>query len=98
MIAIIWTFAAARGSEARFRAVYGPDGDWAQLFARAPGFVRTELLAEADGRYATIDYWADAASFEAFRQAFAEDYARLDTACEALTAAETRVGLFEVVA
>jgi heme-degrading monooxygenase HmoA len=98
MIAIIWTYAPTAGAEARFRAAYGPDGDWAQLFRRAPGFVRTELLAEADGRYATLDYWVDAASFAAFMAAFVEDYAKLDAACEALTAEETRVGLFEVVA
>jgi heme-degrading monooxygenase HmoA len=70
---------------------------WAKLFRQAPGFVRTELLREGEGAYATLDYWSDLASFEAFKAAFGEDYARLDAECETLTEAEERLGLFEVV-
>jgi heme-degrading monooxygenase HmoA len=66
------------------------------LFSQAPGFVRTELLREGEGSYATLDYWSDLVSFAAFRRAFGEDYARLDAECETLTEAEERLGLFEV--
>lgn len=97
MIAIIWTYTTAPDAEDRFRAAYGPEGDWAQLFRKAPGYVRTELLASEDGGYATVDYWRDAASFEAFKTAFADEYARLDAICDALTAEERRVGLYEVI-
>ena len=56
MIAIVWRYAAAPGAEARFAEIYGPEGDWARLFRRAPGYVRTELLRDAEGGFATIDY------------------------------------------
>ncbi|MFC3070893.1 antibiotic biosynthesis monooxygenase family protein [Phenylobacterium soli] len=97
MIAILWRYAAAPGAEARFAEVYGPKGDWARLFGRAPGYVRTELLRGADGGFATLDYWDGPESFEAFKAAFGEAYAELDARCEALTEREEKVGVFEVV-
>ena len=98
MIAIVWRYAAAPGAEARFAEIYGPEGDWARLFRRAPGYVRTELLRDAEGGFATIDYWDEAASFDRFKAAFGEAYAELDTRCEALTEREEKVGVFDVVA
>lgn len=97
MIAIFWRYAAAPGAEARFAEIYGPDGDWARLFGKARGYVRTELLRDEAGGFATLDYWDALASFEAFKAAFGAEYAALDAQCEALTTAEERVGVFEVV-
>ena len=97
MIAILWRYRAAPGAEARFRAAYGPDGDWARLFRQAPGYVRTELLESGDGAFATLDYWTSEAAFEAFQAAFGEAYGALDAECEALTREEERLGLFSVV-
>ncbi len=96
MIAILWTYRVEQGWAPLFEAIYGPDGDWAQLFRQAEGYCGTELLRQAEGRYATIDRWESAAHFEDFRQRFAEDYARLDARCEALTEVEDFVGMFEV--
>lgn len=98
MIAILWRYAVRPGAEARFAAMYGPEGDWARLFRMAAGFVRTELLREAGGGFATLDYWDEAASFERFKAAFADAYAELDARCEPLTEAEEKLGVFEVVA
>lgn len=97
MIAILWRYAAAPGAEGRFVEAYGPRGDWARLFGQAPGYVRTELLRETDGGFATLDYWDELASFERFKTAFGEAYAELDARCEALTEREEMVGVFEVV-
>ena len=47
-------------------APYAPDGDWARLFATAPGFMGVELLGE-EARYATIDRWVSQGAFDAFK-------------------------------
>jgi heme-degrading monooxygenase HmoA len=98
VIAILWRYRVPAAAEKAFEAAYGPAGAWAKLFGQAAGFMRTELLREGEGVYATLDYWSDLASFEAFKRAFGEDYARLDAECETLIEAEERLGLFEVVA
>ena len=98
MIAIVWRYVAAGGAEERFASAYGPDGDWARLFRRAAGYMRTELLRDEAGGFATLDYWDGLASFEAFQREFGVEYAALDAECEALTAREELVGLFEVLA
>jgi len=96
MIAILWTYRIEPGRAALFEAIYGPNGNWAQLFCQAEGYRGTELLREGDGRYATIDRWNSAADLERFKQRFAEDYERLDARCEALTEAEEFIGIFEI--
>ncbi len=82
---------------AAFEAAYGPAGAWVALFCRAPARLGTELLADGSGRYLTLDRWRDRAAYDAFRQSAAADYATLDAACEALTAAEREIGAFETV-
>ena len=91
--AIIWTYDIAPEHEAEFRAAYGPNGDWAQLFARAPGFLGTELLG-GGVRYATIDRWESAAAFDAFQAQFGEIYRALDAKLAHLTHAQQRIGAF----
>jgi heme-degrading monooxygenase HmoA len=96
VIAILWRYRVPEAAVGAFEAAYGPAGAWAKLFGQARGFVRTELLRDGEGVYATLDYWSDLASFEAFKAAFGEHYARLDAECEALTDAEEGLGVFEV--
>lgn len=98
MIAILWTYRVEPSWAALFEAIYGPEGDWAQLFRQADGYCGTELLAESEGRYVTIDRWESAEAFRLFKQRFADAYALLDTRCEALTEAEEFIGEFEVYA
>lgn len=97
MIAIIWRFRPADGAAEKFEAAYRSNGDWARLFRRGSGFVRTELLRLPSETYLTIDYWRDASDWETFREQNREAYMALDAACEAFTAAEEEVGIFEVV-
>ena len=96
MIVSIWRYRTAEGCEREFERIYGPDGDWAKLFARAPGYLGTELLRAGDGSYMTLDRWQDQASFDAFKGAYGDEYLTLDTACEALTLEEAALGIFEV--
>lgn len=93
---VLWEFTVPAAQEAAFREAYGPGGDWAALFRRAPGYLGTLLLADeaSPNRYVTLDRWIDAASYRAFRDRFADEYAALDAACEALTGVEREIGSF----
>jgi len=88
--AYMWEFQVAAGCEAVFEEHYGPDGTWASLFRRSPGYVGTLLLKDATDplRYITIDRWVSAEAYRAFRERFGREYAELDRQCEALTTAE----------
>jgi hypothetical protein len=94
MYVVIWRFTTKDGEN--FERHYGPDGTWARLFRRSTDYVRTDLLRGGDA-YLTLDWWTSAAAYEAFRDAHAEEYARLDAECEALTTAEEKLGAFEAL-
>jgi quinol monooxygenase YgiN len=97
MHVVVWEFTVRSEHIAAFEAAYGPAGAWVALFRRAPAWLGTELLAGGSGRYLTLDRWRDRAAYDAFRQSAAADYAALDAACEALTAAEREIGAFDTV-
>ena len=96
MYTYIWAFKVHPDRVAAFREHYGKEGTWVQLFRRARGYLGTELLEDAADplRYVTIDTWSDAEAYEAFRAAFASEYAELDRVCEGLTLEETLIGHF----
>lgn len=96
MYVIVWQFEVAAENAARFLAAYGSEGDWAQLFRRASGYLGTELLRSSDTatRYITIDRWQTAEDFTRFRQDFADEYQALDARMEALTVSEVKIGVF----
>jgi|SRR3954454_23773714 heme-degrading monooxygenase HmoA len=95
----IWQFQVKRGLEQEFETIYGPEGDWAQLFRRAAEYEGTELVRDVDarGRYLTIDRWKSDESFAAFRLQFSDDYDELDKRCEHLTQSEANLGDFTAV-
>jgi len=94
---LVWEFLVQAGREEEFLALYGPDGDWAALFARHPGFLATRLLADRDqpGRFVTVDQWRSAEAWQEFRVQFAADYAALDRRGEELTRSERSLGAFD---
>ena len=94
----IWEFQVKPGSEAAFEQAYGPDGDWVQLFRKARGYLRTELLRDTDkpNRYVTVDHWQSEAAQRNFRQKFAGEFEAIDKKCEALTESETLIGHFRL--
>jgi quinol monooxygenase YgiN len=95
----IWEFTVAPAHAGDFERVYGPDGDWVQLFRRGRGHLRTELLRDLDRplRYVTVDTWESRAAFDAFRAAFADEFEALDARCAGWTSSETQIGVFEEV-
>ena len=92
----LWTFEVSADAEDRFVAAYKSDGDWAKLFATAPGFIRTELWRASDGRYLTADYWRSATDFEEFQSSLGEAYRALDIELEGVAGVETFVGAFDL--
>jgi quinol monooxygenase YgiN len=95
MFVVVWQFEVAEENLAAFEAAYGPEGAWATLFRNSPQYRGTELLRDAyiPGSYLTIDRWT---SEETFRKQHDQEYEKLDRACDALTAKETRVGAYTV--
>jgi len=93
----LWQFEVAADKEAKFVSAYRSDGDWARLFAAAPGFIRTELWRDGDGIYLTADHWRSFVDFERFQAAQGKQYRRLDAELEGLALAETFLGAFDQV-
>ena len=100
MFLVLWEFDVKPGSEGRFELVYGPSGDWAQMFRSDPAYQRTLLLHDAarDHTYLTCDFWNSRAAYENFLRNNRDAYLALDKKCEQLTLAERKVGAFESVA
>src|SRR3954471_10149459 len=99
MIEIVWEFQVSPENEVGFERHYSPEGTWGKLFRTANAFQSTTLLRDSEirGRYLTVDRWYDLASYEAFREEFAEQYERIDKRMEHLTQSEKRIGIFESV-
>jgi heme-degrading monooxygenase HmoA len=97
MIATIWRFRVPDESVTDFERTYGPEGDWAVLFARAPGYAGTELLKlDGESSYLTIDRWHSEADYQSARKRLEPEYTALDRRCEAYTSEETWLGLYIV--
>jgi len=44
MFLALWEYEVKPGCEERFEKVYGPEGNWAQLFRRDPHCIQTRLV------------------------------------------------------
>ena len=97
MFVILWEFDVKPGCENRFELVYGPSGDWAQLFRTDSQYHVTRLLRDTSqlNLYLTVDSWLTRAAYELFLQAHHGEYEALDAVCEGLTINERRIGAFE---
>ena len=93
----LWQFEVPADCEPRFLSAYGPQGDWAQLFARTPGFIRTELWRDEDGRYLTADRWESLDAFNRFQATTGDEYRSLDIELGDIAGIETFIGAFEMV-
>lgn len=84
----VWDYEVQSGQVDAFVAAYGPAGPWAQLFARAEGYAGTQLFCDVarTSHFLTVDRWADAASWEAFLDRWADDYNELDRRLHGLAA------------
>jgi heme-degrading monooxygenase HmoA len=97
MYTYIWRYRVRVDAVTEFLQHYRACGTWTQLFARARGYVDTQLLRDVESPtvFLTIDRWHTRAEHDAFRRELATEFERLDHACEALTEQEERLGDFE---
>jgi hypothetical protein len=96
----ICEFRARPGLENEFEKIYGPEGDWVQLFRKSQAFLRTELNRDVErhGRYVTVDYFVSQLAFDAFLKEHREEYDALDRRCESVRALESPIGSFTSLA
>jgi len=94
-LAVVFEYEVDPAEAAAFEAVYGGDGEWARYFAGAEGYLGTEMLRGADGRYLVIDRWRSASDYDAFLTANADDYGARNQAATRLWLRERVVGRFE---
>lgn len=90
MFVILWEFEVKPGSQERFQRVYGPQGDWVQLFSRDPRFRGSQLLRDPSRThfYFTLDFWDSESAYQDFLNAHRASYLELDRATEAFTLKE----------
>lgn len=89
MFVIIWHYVVRPEFVDDFVAAYGPDGLWAELFSRSPGFIEVALVADdASAGFVTVDRWQDETAWTGFMDAFRSDYEELDVRLEPLTISE----------
>jgi heme-degrading monooxygenase HmoA len=93
---VIWEFHVRRGQQEKFEAIYGPNGDWAELFRQSDNYLGTELSRDLQNpsRYVTLDFWTSQKAYEEFRGHYVKDYAALDESCAQLTEREVEIGRF----
>ena len=92
----VWEYRVHANVAREFLAAYGPEGSWAQLFRKAPGYIGTQLLQDVQerDRYLTVDHWETEAAFLAFRERHAQEFEALDRSCQAFTRHEVELGRF----
>jgi hypothetical protein len=97
MFRIVWEFDAAPDRVSEFERVYGSAGQWVDFFRRSPDYVSTELFRSLDSptRFMTLDSWRTRAGYEAFRKAYANEYAAIDESCTRMTAHERILGMVD---
>ena len=95
----LWEFHVLPGFEEQFERVYGSGGDWAQLFRKGEGYIRTELYRDLKNRrrYVTVDVWESELSHREFLEGHADEYRAMDKRCEEMTKEETPLGQYETV-
>ena len=94
----VWEFCVRTDRRRAFEKIYGPEGDWARLFSRGDGYIRTELIRDPKtrGRYVTVDFWKSRQAFERFKKQNLVAYKALDKKCKSLTKSEGLIGEFEI--
>lgn len=97
MIEVFYRYRVHPAQIRAFEHAYGPDGPWAQLFARHPAYRRTRLFRHNSEAfvYVTIDVWDSKEAYDEFRRDNADDYNRLDAQLAMLKLEELLLGYYE---
>lgn len=96
---VIWEFRVRSGMGRRFETEYGPDGEWARLFAQDKNYLGTQLTRSLKDRrvYLTLDFWSSERAYENFRKRHAKKYEAIDARCEGLTESERELARYQTI-
>ncbi|HSK06601.1 MAG TPA: antibiotic biosynthesis monooxygenase family protein [Acidimicrobiia bacterium] len=96
--AYIWEYEVDPAHLGVFEQLYGPSGEWVELFRLSPGYRRTELHRDRDNpyRYVTIDYWESARAWQEWRAMVQGRFEELDRRGQELTSSERELGRFDL--
>ncbi|HEX6145344.1 MAG TPA: antibiotic biosynthesis monooxygenase [Acidimicrobiia bacterium] len=96
--AYVWEYEVDPARSGEFERMYGPSGDWAELFRLSAGYHRTELLRDRANphRYLTFDSWESARAWQEWRALVEERFAALDLRGQELTVSERELGRFDL--
>jgi heme-degrading monooxygenase HmoA len=99
MHGLVYEYLVGPDRVARFEEMYGPDGQWAEFFRGAVGYLGTELLRDLGrpGHYLVIDRWMSADAAARFIADRTEDYERRSDESAHLYLREVRVGAFDAI-
>jgi len=99
MYTIIWKYTILKEHEAAFVAGYGPEGEWVRFFRKGEGYRGTDLWRDHTRPhvFVTIDRWESPAAYNAFADAHAAEYERIDEKYAPMCRSELRLGDFDTL-
>jgi len=97
VIAIVFSYEARDDEE--FERAYGAEGEWAEFFLGAAGYVGTEVLRDLEmpGRYLVIDRWESPEAYNTFISEHQAEYVERSDDARVYYDHELRFGTFENV-
>lgn len=97
VFAYIWEYIVKENHLGEFKRIYEPEGDWAQLFRKADGYLATDLHQDKSNpnKFVTVDFWKTKGDRDNFRNQFSEEFKALDEHCERFTEREELIGDFD---
>lgn len=100
MFVAVFAYVVEPGRVAAFEAVYGGSGEWARLFARATGYLGTDLLRDQadESRYLVVDRWESPEAYQEFQRVHGAEYAERSAAHATLYQHEQLIGRYDEVA
>lgn len=93
----IWEYLVNDEHISDFIRIYGPDGDWVQLFKQSDGYIGTDLHQDISdpNRFITVDYWKTKRDRDSFQNQFRVAFNALDKQAANYTETENLLGEFD---
>ena len=93
----IWEYHVKEEYLEEFKKIYGPEGNWIQLFRKANGYITTDLHQDIANskKFITVDFWDSKDDRDNFRNQFSVEFKELDDHCESFTKQEKLLGDFD---
>lgn len=92
----MWEYVVRPDRVDEFERLYGPNGEWSELFRESAAYIQTELHRDRrqPNRYVTVDHWESYDAWRDWRSRFDARFEELDRRGEQLTVEEREIGRF----